>query len=326
MRLINTLKVRNASSKTSGLRKIRKASSAVFSVFRILLLMALSYVIMYPLFMMISGSFMTVQAFRDPSILWIPKHPTLHNYKMAYEVTNFWKALSSTFSLQIVSAAIEVITCSVTAYGLARFEFKLKKPLMIMLLLLVFLPTQMIIIPQMMNFSKLDFFGILGLISKLVGKELRPSILDTNWTFWLPSLFAVGLRSGMIIFIYYQFFKGLPKELEEAASIDGSGPLRTYIKIALPSSGVVILTVSVLSVVWHWNDYYLAVMYTSENHPLSVAIANLRQQLQTVGIWELEGGIVTYAGALLYIAPLLIAYMCVQHKFVKSIDRVGITG
>lgn len=313
--------------KPGKLKAIRKASNGVFSVFRVLLLLALSYVIMYPLFMMVSGSFMTVQAFRDPSILWIPKHPTLHNYKVAFEVTDFWKSLSSTVTLQLVSAAIEVLTCSVTAYGLARFEFKLKKPLMVMLLLLVFLPTQMIIIPQMMNFSKLDFFGILGLISKIVGKELRPSILDTNWTFWLPSLFAVGLRSGMIIFIYYQFFRGLPKELEEAASIDGSGPLRTYIKIALPSSGVVILTVSVLSVVWHWNDYYLAVMYTSENHPLSVAIANLGQQLQTVGIWDsLEGGVITYAGALLYIAPLLIAYMCVQHKFVKSIDRVGITG
>ena len=113
----------------------------------------------------------------------------------------------------------------------------------------------------------------------MTGKELRPNILDTSWCFYLPSLFSVGLRSGILIYIYHQFFLGLPKELEEAAWIDGSAPPRTFLCIALPSSTVAVITVFVLSLVWHWNDYYLAVMYTSENFPLAVSLASLPKAL-----------------------------------------------
>lgn len=276
---------------------------------------------------MLSTSFKSIKAFRDPSIIWFPKVITWANYKTAFDLMDFWKTLWSTVRLELFSALIEIITCAVTAYGLARFNFKIKKILMGMLLLLIFLPTQMLIIPLMINFNDLDFLGILGLIGNISGTELRPSVLDTVWSFWLPSLFGVGLRSGMMIYIYYLFFKGLPKELEEAAWIDGSNPFRTFVQIAVPSSSVVILTVSVLSVVWHWNDYYLAVMYTSEHYPLAVAVAYLSDNATTIGIWNaFQRMSITYAGCIIFLLPLLVAYLFVQRWFVKSIDRVGITG
>ncbi len=178
-----------------------------------------------------------------------------------------------------------------------------------------------------LNFAHFDVFGILGLIGNIIGKDIRPNLLDTGFTFWLPSLFGVGLRSGLFVFIYRQFFKGLPKELEEAAYIDGASALTTYIRVILPSSGVAMLTVSIFSIVWHWNDYYLSVLYFSSNYPLSVMLDQINNNIfNTTGI--LAGGAdgAAMAGVFLFILPPLIMYMILQRKFIASIDRVGIVG
>lgn len=313
----------------NGLTKIAKKTQPIlYSAFRLIILLAISYIIIYPLLYMISSALKTASAFQDPSVLWIPKVFTNVNLKNAIDAMDFKNALFSTLKFEMMAALIETATCAVTAYGLARFKFPGKKLLMVMLILLIMIPSQMIIIPMTINFSQLDFLGILKLIGSVIGKELRPNILDTAACFYLPSLFSVGLRSGILIFIYHQFFKGLPKELEEAAWIDGSSPPRTFLQIALPSSSVAIITVLVLSCVWHWNDYYLAVMYTSENFPLAVSLSSLPQRLSLIGIWpgDIRNTLGVMAGCVMFVIPILVVYLFLQRLFVKSIDRVGITG
>ena len=300
-------------------RKVKGLKSVLYSIFRLIILLAVSYIIIYPLLYMLSSALKTASAFQDPGVLWIPKVLTSANFK---------NALFSTLRLEVVSAVIETAACAVTAYGLARFNFPGKKLITVMLVFLIVVPSQMLVIPMTVNFSQLDFFGILKALGTVTGKELRPNILDTSWCFYLPSLFSVGLRSGILIYIYHQFFLGLPKELEEAAWIDGSAPPRTFLCIALPSSTVAVITVFVLSLVWHWNDYYLAVMYTSENFPLAVSLASLPQKLSLLGIWP--GNILNttgvMAGCVMFVTPILLFYLILQRKFIKSIDRVGITG
>lgn len=309
-------------------RKVKGLKSVLYSIFRLIILLAVSYIIIYPLLYMLSSALKTASAFQDPGVLWIPKVLTSANFKNAIEAMNFKNALFSTLRLEVVSAVIETAACAVTAYGLARFNFPGKKLITVMLVFLIVVPSQMLVIPMTVNFSQLDFFGILKLLGTVTGKEIRPNILDTSWCFYLPSLFSVGLRSGILIYIYHQFFLGLPKELEEAAWIDGSAPPRTFLCIALPSSTVAVITVFVLSLVWHWNDYYLAVMYTSENFPLAVSLASLPQKLSLLGIWP--GNILNttgvMAGCVMFVTPILLFYLILQRKFIKSIDRVGITG
>lgn len=309
-------------------RKVKGLKSVLYSIFRLIILLAVSYIIIYPLLYMLSSALKTASAFQDPGVLWIPKVLTSTNFKNAIEAMNFKNALFSTLRLEVVSAVIETAACAVTAYGLARFNFPGKKLITVMLVFLIVVPSQMLVIPMTVNFSQLDFFGILKALGTVTGKELRPNILDTSWCFYLPSLFSVGLRSGILIYIYHQFFLGLPKELEEAAWIDGSAPPRTFLCIALPSSTVAVITVFVLSLVWHWNDYYLAVMYTSENFPLAVSLASLPQKLSLLGIWP--GNILNttgvMAGCVMFVTPILLFYLILQRKFIKSIDRVGITG
>ena len=186
----------------------------------------------------------------------------------------------------------------------------------------------MIIIPRVVNYSNLDFLGILGGISKLTGVDLRPNIIGSPLAFYLPSMFAMGLRSGILIYIYIQFFKGLPYELEEAAWVDGAGPIRTFVSIALPSSSVVFTTVTVFSIIWHWNDTFLAAMYVDKNFPLSANLNRINATMVGAGYYpnSPETSFILMAACFLFILPPLIFYMIMQRKFIESIDRVGITG
>ncbi len=320
----------NSGSNLSLYKAKNKTISVAVAILRYLILISIGYVVLYPLFYMISSSVRGYTDFYDPGVLWIPKQFTWEWYEWAMTCLDFWVGLKNTILFELVAAFLEIISCSVIAYGLARFEFKGKKVLLAFLILTILVPDQMIIIPKMMNFANLDFMGILSLIEKLTGGDIRPNILNTGFVFYLPSIFGIGLRSGIIMFIYMQFYKGLPRELEEAAWIDGAGLFQTYTKIALPSSGVVITTVSILSIIWHWNDYYLAVMFMNSQKamPLAVKLSNIAEQVSAIyAVW---GGFkvtaTQAASCVLFVLPMLIMYIFLQRKFVKSIDRVGITG
>lgn len=321
------IKSDNTQSSLTAYKAKQKTMSIAVTVIRLVILISISYVVLYPLLYMITSSFKTYETFRDPTVIWIPNEFTVEWYATAIKAMDFWNSLKNTVVFEAVAAALEILSCSLVAYGLARFDFKGKGILLVMLIVTILVPDQMIIIPKMVNFSNLDFLGIIGLINKIAGTNIKINILNTGFTFYLPSLFAIGLRSGIIIFIYMQFFKGLPKELEEAAWIDGAGLFKTFTNIALPSSGVVIVTVSIFSIIWHWNDYYLAVMYISKSFPLAVKLSGLTETLQLYNIWWGPSLVSSKcAASLLFIFPMLIMYLFLQKKFVKSIDRVGITG
>ncbi len=314
------------------MRVSKKGAGSVYSIFRLVILLAIGFIIIYPLFHMIVTSLQSKEAFLNSTRVWIPNDFAIkENYKAAFGALEYVTSFISTFKNEIISAAIEVCTCAVVAYGFARFDFKEKKLLIGILFLTILVPDMMILIPRMVNYSKLDALGVLGLFEKVTGIDLRPNLLDTPFAFWLPSLFGVGLRSGILIYIYIQFFKGLPAELEEAAWVDGAGPFRTFLSIALPSSGVVILTVTVFSLIWHWNDSLLSGMYLTKDYPLAMMITMLPESLLTkfnviINVRDPHSMAYLMAGCVLFITPMLIIYMILQRWFIESIDRVGITG
>lgn len=313
-------------------KKVKKGSKWLYSAFRLVILLSIGYIIIYPLFYMIVTSLVSGDAYRNSTRVWIPTaFNVVDNYVKGAGTLNYLSSLWNTFKTEIISAVFQICSCAIAGYGFARFNFKGKKLLTAILFLSILVPDMMVLIPRMVNFSKLDFLGILGLFEKFTGLELRPNITNTGWTFWLPSFLGVGLRSGILIFIYIQFFKGLPRELEEAAWVDGAGPIRTFLRIALPSSGVVILTVSVFSLIWHWNDSLLSSMYMTKDYPLSVMLSQFRVNLLQIYYIEFnsndpQSAAIAMASCVLFVAPMLIFYMIVQHWFIESIDRVGITG
>lgn len=300
----------NFNKKIDGQTLKKTSYTLIVSLFRYVFLLLVGYVILYPLIFMVSNAIKSQADFLNVARIWLPKYWTLDRFKEVWEIAGMGSALTKTFTIQIVSAFIEVMMCSFAAYGLARYDFKLKKLESFLLILLLLVPIQMYSLALSVTYRNLGIF-------------------DTPFVYYLPSLFGVGIRGGMIIFIYRQFFAGLPKELEEAAFVDGAGPLKTYFKIALPSSGVVILTVSVLSFIWHWNENYLAdLCFLSDNRPLASVMASMNTHLRMLGTFQGKPEYPAYvcAACLIYIVIPLVLYMIFQRKFVRSIDRVGITG
>lgn len=309
-----------------------KSIGIATSVIRAVFLIAMAFILIYPIIFMIANSVKVTSDTLNPAVKWFSMSPTFYSYEVAFKAMDYMRSLFVTVSFGLVSAFFEVVMCSVYAYGLARFNFKFKKVLMFFLIVCILVPDIMLIIPRVLNFRYLDFFGILGLFNNLTGIDLRIDITDTVFTFYIPSLLGVGLKGGLFIYIYMQFFKGLPAELEEAAWIDGAGPIKTFISIIIPSSLTVILTVSVFAFIWHWNDWLLATMYTTDNHTLSYMLKNIDTyvgQLWTNKLINANPSTfygAPLAGCLMFIAPPMIIYLFIQRYFIESIDRVGIVG
>ena len=317
-------KKKNTSDTFTPSRKLlykKRALSIGINVVRYFFLLALSYVVLFQLFFMISYAIRPAEDIYNPSVVWIPTEVTMDNFKLAFEELDYLKTGFVSVWLMEVSALIEVMVCAVIAYGFARFQFKEKNFVFFLVLITIIVPSQMLIIPMYLNYAHFDILGIFKwIIDTFNLKDFRPQLLNTGLTFWLPSLFGVGVRSGLFIFIYRKFFEGLPRELEEAAYVDGAGPLRTFVSVILPSSGVVFLTVTIFSTIWHWNESYQSDMYNKGNPPLAVQLDYVRTELLKD---SRQAGM---AACLLFIAPMLLLYMILQRKFVQSIDRVGIVG
>lgn len=310
----------------------RVSKKVLLTLGQYIFLISFGYILLYPFIYIVSDSFKSVSDFYDPTVEWIPKRIILDNLKAAYQAMEYGDSFKNTIIVGIIPALLQFCTCAVYAYGLARFKFKGRNILSGIMFLNILVPITMLIIPTYVNFQQMDFLGILGLINKITGVDLRPSITDSPLSFYLPALLGVGFKSGLYIYIYSQFFKSLPKELEEAAWIDGAGPWKTFLRIIIPSSGSAAITVLIFSVIYSYSDYYLPQIYLSENQPLSVMLNRFRYSLGSIMEYYIDDGgsmipkYVIIASCLIFLIPLIIFYSFVQKKFIASISTTGIVG
>lgn len=313
----------------------------VWPVARTALLIILGFIIIYPLLQTITRTFMPVEQYADPSVIWVPKSLTLTNIKAAMESLDYWKLFSKSAQLSLGCAILQIISCSIIGYGFARFRFRYKKLLFAMVVLTIVIPTQLTYIPSFLQYRFFDFFGISHLIGKITGEsyiKYTVNLLNSNLTFFLPSLFGVGIRSGLFIYIFRQFFRNIPKEMEEAAKIDGCNTWETFIKVMLPNAKSTVVTVLLFSVVWHWNEYNLTSTYfTTGTKPLAVAIHSVTaeqavQALVDSGYYQQLGRNlqaaqgVAYASVILFLLPPLLLFIFAQRYFVEGIETTGIKG
>ena len=308
-----------------------KSKDVASGLFRYMIFAAISYVLLYPFLYVLINSVKSFSDSYDITVTWVPKTLYFGNIAAAFKVFDLSNTVVRTVIYEIISALIQFCSAAVAAYGLARFKVPFKKLFTVILILNILVPSMMIIIPTYVNFSRVDFLGVLGLLFKITGKDLRPNILGSPLVFYLPSLCSVGLKGGLFIYIYMQFFKGLPKELEEAAWIDGAGSWRTFLQIVVPSTGAASVIVLLFSVVWHWNDYYLAQMYMDKptfavainSYSGNITSSVLGLDIATVRMMDVQ---ILLAGCLLFIIPMLVFYLLIQKKFIASIASSGIVG
>lgn len=304
-----------------GYLRRKKAAEIIFPFFRFIILFGLGFVILYPLIYMVSCAFRERGDMNDPTVMWIPRHFTLDVMKETLDAMGFPQTLFTTLFLNVGCALVQVISCAVTGYGFARFKFKGQKLLFGIVIMMILVPPQVIALPL---YSQFRNFGIGGFTVNLI---------DTAFTMYLPALTANGIRAGLMILIFRQFFKGLPRELEDAAYIDGCGPLRTFVQVMIPNASAAFLTVFLFSVVWYWNDYYVSASFFTDTRTISLMLRNLDTELKqrlfdtvTAEISPREQIVWKEAGCLISITPLLILYICLQKHFIEGIERSGIVG
>lgn len=274
------------------------------------LIIAISFVYIYPMLYMLSNSLKSPEDIINPMVNWVPSSFYILNFVKAIKVLNYFKTLGYSLLVTLIPAFIQTAVTSVIGYGFARFNFRFKKFWLIIVLISFIVPSQVYIIPRYVLFYEF-------------------SIIENPLAIILPALFGQGEKSSIFILIFYQFFKMIPKPLTEAAEIDGAGPYYIFFKIAIPLSWGAYITAFLFSLVWYWNETYISSLFLGAEYPnLQLRLASFvseYQQMYSEDLIKINEG-VRLSATLLIILPMLIVYFIMQRWFVEGVERTGITG
>jgi len=319
---------RNKASEGYLFRKV--AGDYSFRLIRLLMLFGLCFLILQPIFNKISVSLMAEEDLYNPMIVNVPEHFTGENYELTATFMEYGVGLRNTFLISLTIAILQVAVCTVVAYGFARFDFPLKKLWFACVILVIVIPPQTIATPLHLHFR---FFDVLGLSQLIRGTtiNLRGSVLP----YYLMSAGCMGLKNGLYIFMLRQFFRNQPKELEEAAYVDGCGMLKTFFNIMLPDAKPMLTSCFLFAFVWQWTDSFYSRMFLGNTRLLSIQLGRIAAQLDAYIKTQLgysagasPGYIncVVSTGTLMVIVPLLVLYLFAQKGFVESLSSTGIKG
>lgn len=299
------------------------------AIFRYVLLIGISYVILFPYLSKIFSSFMSRDDFVDVTVKLIAKYPTLDTYKAIIRDNAYFQALLNSTTLSLMCALLQTLTCTLVGYGFAKFKFRFKKLLFVCVIFTMIVPHETLQLSLFMKFRYFDIWGIMGGISHLFGSGWSGfNLLNSNWPLAIMSLTCIGFKNGLYIYIMRQYFNGVPDELEEAAYVDGAGVYRTFLKIILPMSTTMLVTIFMFSFAWQWSDmFYTGLFYTGTKSVLLPDIVKIPTSLDTqyAAQQSFESAIRNTCG-LLILAPLVVLYLFAQRTMIEGVERSGITG
>lgn len=300
----------------------------LYNAFRYAFLIGISYMALFPVLRILFTSFTHPEEIMAGGTEFLPNEPTFGNYKYALSYFNYTKHFLITLYVAGVSTILQCAICSIVGYGLGRYKFKGRALVFGAMLFTIVMPLQTAQIPLHYDLLWFDIFGIGKLIGLFTGKTVTINLLNNYMNFFVPALFGVGLRSGIFIFLFQQFFAGMPRDLEDAAKIDGCSPWKTYLKVMLPNITPVLVTVALLSMIYYWNDSFLSSMTTNiSNSPMMMAIEQtIWARIGYSGSDAAQRGASVYSLMLMGVLPLMLLFVFCQKFFVESMDRSGIKG
>ncbi len=321
---------RRAKTRLAG----QKSLSFVAILLRTFLLVGLCFVILLPIFQKFSYAFRHPMDITNPQVVWIPENFSTINFQIAGELLVFWSSLFNTTILSFFTMVIQIMAAAIAGYSFARLKFRGHNILFFLIIFTLVVPNEALHVSRTQFLVNTPFFGI--------------NLVANIFSMYILAAFGQGIRSAIFIYLFRQFFKNIPVELEESAQVDGAGVIRTFWSVMLPNARGAIVTVGLFAFVWQWNDYYFAnlLAYSNSFPVLSTRLGGGTDRLFTVmSGWVASGkqvfdsitdatvasdplffGLIANTGALLMMLPLLIGYFFVQKQFVESIERTGITG
>jgi multiple sugar transport system permease protein len=288
-----------AASRTTAARSQRRRWSSWLSrLAPMVVLIVLAAIYLSPFVWMISTSLKTLaQSIASPPVI-VPNPIVLTPFTDALTKMNYPQALRNTLIYAVPAVIGTVISCSLVAYGFALVQWRGRNTMFLIVLATMMLPSQVTLIPLYVIYAKLGWINT-----------------------YLPLLVPTFLGSPFFIFLLRQFFMGMPKELIDAARLDGASELRILITIVAPLSAPALITVGLLTFIDKWNDFYgpLIFLQKPELHPLSLAVQVFQTQHGTD--WPL-----LMAASVLVAAPLVALYFVAQRKFIEGITLTGLKG
>lgn len=329
-------------------------TNIIVKIFRFVFLLGIAYIVLYPFFTKIAGSFMSPDDFVDVTVRLIPKNFTLEGYKAILTELEFFSAIKNTLIVSLSAAIIQTFICCLIGYGLAKYKFKGNNIIFLLVVLTMIIPHKTLQEAMFMKFRYFDIWGILSVVSSgahKLGEAIINSsgenaltgfltsipssikLVGTVTPLMILSLTGLGFKNGLYIFMLRQFFRGVPDSLEESAYIDGSGNFKTFIQIILPMSVPMMITVFLFAFCWQWTDqFYVQTIcqVTSNKMTLVPHLANnipnsLKTKYNSYASWSLYQTAVNNTIGLLIISPLVVLYIFLQRYLVEGIERSGLT-
>ncbi|MBO2517729.1 MAG: carbohydrate ABC transporter permease [Clostridiales bacterium] len=307
------------------------------SIFRGLLLFGLCFMIIQPMITRLLTSIMEEKDLYDSTIVLLPRNVTTDNYMHVANMTSFPESMINTLWLSLLVALCQILSTTLVAYGFARYDFPLKKFWFALVIAVIIIPPQTISSSLYTTFANFDFPIIWnaitqkGIIRGITGNavNLRGSIVP----YIAMSLTCMGLKNGLYIFMLRQYFKGVPKSLEEAAYVDGCGTMHTFVKIMLPDAVPIIASCFLFAFVWQWTDVFYARSFVpNQMHVYAKELSTIVSKMSHYFNAGQETAMVVPAGrqqqlisvgVVICAVPLIILYIFTQKTFVQSLAMTG---
>jgi len=284
-----------------------------------IILIAISYIFFYPLLKMASMSLMSPNDIINPEVDWIPEKISFRNFMAAWYVLGMPKTLFNSIWYSGTLALFQTIVSATTGFAFARYQFKFKNFWFTMVLISFIIPLPIVIIPRIMLFTSLQSSTGIQLIGTII-----PQLVLT--------MFGQGINSAILILIFYNFFRMIPKSLDEAAHIDGATAFQVFWHIIIKLSVPTIVTVFLFSFVWNWNETYVTGTFLRgaiKLLPMQLAnfdnvFSDLSSQIPGQGGDNRINEAYKMAATFISIIPLLITYAFAQKQFIEGIENTGI--
>ena len=280
-----------------AIKKKKSTGAIVRKVLLYALLIIIGIIMVVPFLWMISTSLKEQYDTVKIPPVWIPNPPRWQNYVDLFTQQPMLQFMLNTIKIVFFVVLGQLFFSSLAAYSFARIKFKGRTVMFFFYIATLMVPGQVTMIPTYLMFAKVG-------------------LVDNHIVLILPAFF-----SAFGVFLLRQFFMSLPKELEEAAEIDGCNPFTTYYRIMLPLIVPAMLTLGVFTLMNTWNDYMGPLIYltTPEKYTMTLGIAYFK------GVYTTQLNLVM-AGSVLSVIPILVAYLCAQKYFVEGIAVSGMKG
>lgn len=277
-------------------------SRRVVNVLLTVLLAALCVVWLYPVLLILINSLKDELAISTATVFELPTQATfagLHNYAYGITQLNFLQSFGYSATITITSVVLILLCCSMCGWYITRVSSMISKAMYLLCVFSMVVPFQMV----MFTLSK-------------TADTLK---LNTPWT--IPIIY-LGFGAGLAIFMFVGFVKSIPLEIEEAAAIDGCGPLRTYFSVVLPMLRPTMISVGILEIMWVWNDYLLPYLVLDRTKYMTIPI-HIQYLKGSYGTVDLGA---TMALILLSIIPVIVFYLLCQKYIIKGVAAGAVKG